>query len=156
MAKLTPEAMIEKLNVISDQLNFVEFLKVSIANEQFLLPLKDIEEVMYPVTTTPVPMAPAHFIGLANIHGEVVCIVDPCKIMGLKNKLQEDSESTRLLRTRNPKMKLAIKIDAVSEVVSIQEQEAEKLNPEKDSFMQGSLVVDGNKIPVIHTQSFYA
>jgi len=139
-----------------DLLDFEELLELVVGGERFLIPLKEIEGIITPTQITPVPMAPEHFIGLANLHGEIVCIVDPCKLMRLKGKLKEDSHLTRFVRIRGPRMKLAIKIDEAPRIISVRRDLLAALTPKENGYTMGHFEVNGLDVPVIYCKALYA
>ncbi|MDQ6974206.1 MAG: chemotaxis protein CheW, partial [Mariprofundaceae bacterium] len=73
------------ISKLDENLNrsYVEVMLVRLGNEIILLPVRDVSEVIHHQVLTPVPMAPSHLLGVCNIHGQVVCVIDPCKVMSL-------------------------------------------------------------------------
>ena len=47
-----------------------------LAKEQFAVPVEDVQEVLLSQPLTPVPLAPAQIVGLLNLRGAIVPIVD--------------------------------------------------------------------------------
>ncbi len=47
-----------------------------LAGELFAVPVEHVQEVMMPQPLTPVPLAPAHVVGLINLRGHIVPAVD--------------------------------------------------------------------------------
>lgn len=139
-----------------EQLDLEEFLGIVLGDERYLLPLKDIEEIQPPVEVVSVSMAPEHFIGLANIHGDIACVIDPCKVMNLKTTLKEKSESTRFVRMRNSRMRLVIMIDEATDVYSVNKNDAIMLKAEEGAFFQGVVTINGQQYSVINSQSISA
>ncbi len=60
----------------------------------FALPVESVREVVVFEETTPVPRAPAHVVGVANLRGEVMPVVDPAPRLGLGGRPRD-----RRLRT---------------------------------------------------------
>jgi purine-binding chemotaxis protein CheW len=55
----------------------------TLGGETFAIDVRQAREVVGFEETTPVPLAPPHVIGVANLRGEVVTIVDARHLLGL-------------------------------------------------------------------------
>jgi len=99
----------------------VDVLEVRLGGRSFALPAPEVTEVVRPLPLTPVPMAPDHFLGLGNIHGQIVCVVEPCRLLGLPGGDSEDDEFTRLVCLRHPRMRVAMRVDAVPAIHRVPE-----------------------------------
>ena len=106
-----------------------ELLMIRMGSQPFLIRLHDVMEIVRPVELTPVPMAPDHLLGLANVHGQIVCIIDPCAVLRLETGRQAMSARTRFVVLRHPHMHVGVWAD---EVASISRIPASEL-PENDA-----------------------
>lgn len=132
-----------------------ELMKVSMNGEMFLLPVQDVAEILRPVAMTPVPMAPDHMLGLANIHGQVVCIIDPGKVLHLKQSRQEQTERTRYLILRHPRMHLGIWVDEVSNLYRVAKSSLPEIDPESRGHLRGEVDFDGETFKLLNIQSLF-
>ncbi|MDX8405297.1 MAG: chemotaxis protein CheW [Mariprofundus sp.] len=89
----------------------VDLLQVKIATEQLLLHFSRIKEVARPLPLTAVAMGPEHLLGMANMHGQIVCVLDAGSLTGLPSARQ--SGRSRFLLLRHPKMHVALCVDEV-------------------------------------------
>jgi len=94
-------------------------LQVVMGGENVLLRSSEIREVVRPSKLTPVPMGPEHLLGLANIHGQVVCIIDVGVITALPACDHCPSSRSRFLILRHRLMHVGIWVDAVSNILSV-------------------------------------
>jgi len=94
-------------------------LQVVMGGENILLRSSEIREVVRPSKLTPVPMGPEHLLGLANIHGQVVCIIDAGVITALPASDHYPSSCSRFLILRHPLMHVGIWVEAVSNILSV-------------------------------------
>lgn len=131
-----------------------ELMQIHIGGESFLVRVKEIGEILRPRPLTPVPMAPDHMLGVANVHGQVVCVIEPGKVMRLEKGLKPDSESTRYLVLRHPRMHVAIRVDEVSKLFRIRSD----LLPEVDAaegFVRGELEIEQHSYRLLHVAALF-
>ncbi len=96
-----------------------ELLMIRMGESPYLIRLHDVVEIVRPVALTAVPMAPDHLLGLANIHGQIVCIIDPCRILHLEPRLRPLSAHTRYVVLRHPRMHVGIWVDGVASISQV-------------------------------------
>ena len=96
-------------------------LHIVIGGQAVLVRSSDIREVVRPGGLTAVPMGPEHLIGLANIHGQIVCIIDIGGVTTLPACQRTQTPRTRFLILRHPRMLVGIWAD---EVCSIRQMDA--------------------------------
>lgn len=59
------------------------YLCVSLAAERYAIPILSVREIQAFTTPTPLPRMPAHVLGVANLHGDIVPVVDLRQRMGM-------------------------------------------------------------------------
>ncbi|MBL4775465.1 MAG: chemotaxis protein CheW [Mariprofundus sp.] len=123
------------------ELSSVDLLLVSIGDEQVFVPSSEIKEVLRPKALTPVPMGPEHVIGLANIHGQIVCIIDAGGVSSLPLCHKDVTHSTRFLLLRHPVMHVGIWVDHVHKMQQVDAKVLAKGNNIGDSVRH--IEVDG-------------
>jgi len=97
----------------------VDLLLVSIGGKQVFVRSSEIKEVLRPKALTSVPMGPEHVIGLANIHGQIVCIIDAGGVSSLPLCHRQVSPSTRFLLLRHPVMHVGIWVEHVHKMQQV-------------------------------------
>jgi len=132
-----------------------ELMKVSMNGEVFLLPVEDVAEILRPMEVTPVPMAPDHMLGVANIHGQVVCIIDPGKVFHLKEARKEQSEATRYLILRHPRMHLGIWVDEISELYRVAKESLPEIDSDSRGYVRGEMNIEGNSFRLLKTEALF-
>jgi len=90
-----------------------DLLQVVIGGAEVLVCSSEIREVVRPLPLTRVPMGPDHILGLANIHGQIVSIIDAGKVSSLQQRKLERSSRTRFLVLRHPVMHVGVWVDEV-------------------------------------------
>lgn len=57
------------------------FIEFSLGKEDYAIPLLMVREVISVPETTPIPKSPVHFLGIMNLRGQVISVVDLRKKM---------------------------------------------------------------------------
>ena len=150
-ADLTAQMLEEELDIA-----YVELMQVRIASELLLIPVADVSEVIRVQPLTLVPMAPDHLLGVCNVHGHILCVIDPCPVMHLDGELAANSSESRFLCLRHEAMNLALRVDAVLELFRIPESEFAAIKDDESAFFLGNIDVQGQNYRVIDTQALFA
>jgi chemotaxis signal transduction protein len=90
-----------------------DFLQIIIGGEVVLVKSAEIKEVSRPFPLTAVPMGPDHLLGLANIRGQIICVIDLSKISALPSINRNITTRSRLVVLRHPRMNVGIWADEV-------------------------------------------
>lgn len=72
----------------SDGVNISRFLNFCLGDEQYALPLLDVREVIGMPAITPLPQTPTYFLGVMNLRGKVIPVLD------LRSKLNIKGQNT--------------------------------------------------------------
>ncbi len=132
-----------------------ELMKVVMNGEVFLLPVEDVAKILRPVEITPVPMAPDHMLGVANIRGQIVCIVDPGKVLHLKQQRGAQTENSRYLILRHPRMHLGIWVDEVSDLYRVATSSLPVMDPDHRGYLCGEINIEGEVFRVFNTRVLF-
>jgi len=98
----------------------LNLLHVMIGGKPLLLRSSEIREVVRPVPLTSVPMGPDHVVGLGNIHGQIVCIIDVGGMTTLPRCSREQTARTRFLILKHAVMHVGIWVDEVCGIKQVQ------------------------------------
>lgn len=96
-----------------------ELLMIRMGERPYLIRLHDVTEIVRPMALTAVPMAPDHLLGLASIHGQIVCIIDPCRVLHLGASRQPLGARTRYIVLRHARMHVGIWVDGVASIFRV-------------------------------------
>jgi purine-binding chemotaxis protein CheW len=91
------------------------FLVISIGKEEYAIPLLNVREVIAYPEITPTPHSPAHFLGIMNLRGQVISIVDLRLKFGIKSA---NSEETTVVILDLEDGALGIVVDSVNSVLT--------------------------------------
>ncbi len=104
-----------------------KYLTFRLADEEFGLEILKVREIIGMMNVTPVPRAPEHIRGVINLRGKIIPVLDLRNIFRLE--ATEDTDETCIIvveiSLEGESILMGTVVDAVSEVLDIQEQEIE-------------------------------
>lgn len=125
----------QNLNESSDKDRFIEF---SLGEEDYAIPLLMVREVISIPETTPIPKAPKHFIGLMNLRGQVISIVD------LRTKLtikpNEDMSDSAVIIVDFNGVNIGIIVDSINKVLAFSPNDVQEM-PELESQVRSDYIL---------------
>lgn len=102
---------------MSDQSRYLCF---SLGNEEYGIPLLSVKEVIGVPETTPIPQTPPHFVGIMNLRGSVISILDLRLKLG--HKSQTGDETTVMILDLGD-YNLGVLVDRVNSVIAVGSEE---------------------------------
>lgn len=97
-----------------DSSSFVTF---SLAEETYAIDVLQVQEVLKVAEIAPVPGVPNYILGIINLRGDVVTVIDGRRRMGLPD--QAPTDQSRIVVIDVDKQNVGILVDSVAEVVQI-------------------------------------
>ena len=134
---------------------YTEVMQVRLGSEIVLIPVPDVSEVTHTQTLTRVPMAPDHLLGVCNIHGQVVCVIDPCRVMSVPYSDKKNHDNIRFMVLNHPKMHLALQVDEILSLLQIPQDEFEQAKQITSDFFCGSLTLNQQAYRILHTAALF-
>ena len=125
-------------------------------NEKYGINVMQVQEVLRVTEIAPVPGAPSYVLGIINLRGNVVTVIDTRSRFGLASAEMDDS--TRIVIIEAEEQVVGILVDSVAEVVDLKSSEIETApnvgTEESAKFIQGVashddellILVDLNKL----------
>ena len=98
-----------------------QFLTFNLGDETFGLEILRVQEIKGYSTITPIPNAPPHVIGLMNLRGAVIPIIDLRRKFGMP-AVEYTKFNVIIVVTVGPKV-IGLMVDAVSDVLDLQANE---------------------------------
>lgn len=106
----------EQTEIIQSE-EVIQFLSFSVSNEIFGIELVHVHEILRPVFITRIPNVEDHILGVVNLRGEIIPIVD------LKKKFDqgfvEINKSTRIVVLENNSKRFGLVVEEVKQVIKI-------------------------------------
>lgn len=116
-----------------------QFIVVKIGNEQYGIDIGYVDNIVRMQKITRVPKAQSYFPGIINLRGEVIPVMSIRKKMGLEPDVLTDASRIIILKIEQQGA-LGVIIDEVKEVVTLGEEEIDKVASVKDgksNFING-------------------
>ncbi len=125
-------------------------------SEKYGINVMSVQEVLRITDIAPVPGAPHYVLGIINLRGNVVTVIDTRTRFGLVEK--ESDDATRIVIIESENQVIGILVDSVAEVVDLRKSDIETTpnvgNDESSKYIQGVssqgdqllILVDVNKL----------
>ena len=146
--------MAEAAEVIDDII--LQWVTFRLEEELYGINVMQVQEVLRYTDIAPVPGAPNYVIGIINLRGNVVTVIDTRCRFALSDG--EIDDNTRIVIIEVEGQVVGLLVDSVAEVVYLRESEIEKApevgNDESSKYIQGVvtrekdllILVDVNKL----------
>ena len=134
----------------------VQWVTFRLDNEKYGIRVMQVQEVLRMTEIAPVPGAPDFVLGIINLRGNVVTVIDSRKRFGLSEA--EADDSTRIVIIEADNHVVGILVDSVAEVVDLRTSEIDAApnvgNDDSSKYIQGVsskdkellILVDVNKL----------
>jgi purine-binding chemotaxis protein CheW len=117
----------------------LQWVTFQLGDETYGVNVMQVQEVLRVTEIAPVPGAPSYVIGIINLRGNVVTVMDTRKRFGMPPR--EVDDASRVLIIESNDQVVGILVDSVSEVVYLRASEIEPApnvgNEESSRFIQG-------------------
>ena len=131
-----------------DALRWVTF---RLENEKYGINVMQVQEVLRVSEIAPVPGAPSYVLGIINLRGNVVTVIDTRSRFGLPSAATDDS--SRVVIIESEEQVVGILVDSVAEVVDLHSSDIETApnvgTEESAKFIQGVASHDGELLILV-------
>ena len=136
--------------------SIIQWVTFHLENEKYGIKVMQVQEVLRMTEIAPVPGAPHYVLGIINLRGNVVTVIDTRRRFGLPDA--EADDETRIVIIEADNNVVGILVDSVAEVVDLRTSEIETApnvgNDESSKYIQGVssrddellILVDVNKL----------
>jgi purine-binding chemotaxis protein CheW len=129
----------------------IQYVTFRLAEEIYGINVMQVQEVLRVSEIAPVPGAPHYVLGIINLRGNVVTVIDTRIRLGLETT--EVTDSTRIVIIEGAKHVVGILVDCVAEVVDLATSEIESApnvgNDESAKYIQGVASRDGELLILV-------
>ncbi|MFT5163138.1 MAG: purine-binding chemotaxis protein CheW [Alteromonadaceae bacterium] len=137
-----------KTNANDEVLQWVTY---HLENETYGINVMQVQEVLRYTDIAPVPGAPSYVLGIINLRGNVVTVIDTRSRFGLV--ASDTTDSTRIVIIEAEKQVIGILVDSVAEVVYLRTSEIDNApnvgTDESAKFIQGVSNRDGQLLILV-------
>jgi len=129
----------------------LQWVTFRLAGETYGINVMQVQEVLRYSEIAPVPGAPSYVLGIINLRGNVVTVIDTRHRFGLEPG--EVTDNTRIVIIEADSHVVGILVDSVAEVVYLRQSEIETApnvgNEESAKFIQGVCHKNGELLILI-------
>ncbi|WP_088331513.1 chemotaxis protein CheW [Lacimicrobium sp. SS2-24] len=143
-------------NVATDADEVLQWVTFKLGEETYGINVMQVQEVLRYSEIAPVPGAPDYVLGIINLRGNVVTVIDTRSRFGLETN--EVTDNSRIVIIESEQQVVGILVDSVAEVVYLKSSEIDSApnvgTEESAKFIQGVcnregqllILVDLNKL----------
>ena len=135
----------------------LQYLTFKLIDETYGINVMHIREVLRYSEIAPVPGAPSYVMGIVNLRGNVVTVVDSRVRFGLPESVISDD--TRIIIVEYENEQVGLLVDAVKEVFYLYQGEIEPTpnvgNAEAQMFIQGVYQKDEELVILLELNRFF-
>jgi len=125
----------ESLNKTDDVVQLVGFI---IGEEEYAIPILSIQEIIKPFTWTRVPQVPKYVMGVFNLRGAVIPLIDLRLKFGISEK--KHSDETRFIVMKDGDDVAGFVIDRLTMAIRIKKTD---IGPAPDTINGDDTMIDG-------------
>ena len=129
----------------------IQLVTFRLKDETYGINVMQVQEVLRISEIAPVPGAPEYVLGIINLRGNVVTVIDTRKRFGLPTGELDDA--SRIVIIESDQQVVGILVDSVAEVVELRQSEIDSApntgNEESSRYIQGVASRDDNLLIVV-------
>ncbi len=126
-----------------------QFIAFQLNNEEFSIPILQVQEIIKPVPTTKIPESPDYINGIINLRGKVIPVIELKKRMGI-NDNGADTRDKRIIVVNAGRLTIGGIVDNITGVIDITEDivetNIELVSSAKDDYIKGVATLSSDRI----------
>ena len=120
---------------IDEVIQLVGFI---VGEEEFSIPILSIQEIIKPIPWTRVPQTPSYILGVFNLRGSVIPLIDLRSRFGLE--VQKHTEETRFIVMKSGDDVAGFVIDRLTEAIRMPKHD---IGPAPETISEAESMIDG-------------
>jgi len=128
-----------------------QFIGIQLNNEIYGIPVEKIKTIVKPLRITSIPGTSPHIMGLMNLHGEILCVVDVRILLNMGKSVPTDNSRVVVIKTAEGPV--GIFCDEVIDIYDIKEKNIEAtlltLSAEISAYIQGQIQVESGLMGIL-------
>lgn len=114
----------------------IQYCGFKICDEEYAIPVMEVQEVIKPQQVTPIPLAQEQIRGLINLRGQIVTCISLRKLFGKEDDLASDHMN---IIVRGNDGLFSLVVDEITDIIDIQQEDLEKspdtINPQLKKYV---------------------
>lgn len=136
--------------------SILQWVTFKLDNETYGIDVMRVQEVLRVTEIAPVPGAPVYVLGIVNLRGNVVTVIDTRNRFGLEPIDVDDSSRIVIIEVQG--QVVGILVDSVAEVMDLRASSIEEApnvgNEESSRYIQGVATIEGELLILIDLDRF--
>lgn len=136
---------------VSDQISLLLF---RIADEWYAVDVSDVREIFQEYTVTSVPCVPEFILGVVNVRGEILSVMDPARLMQLGKIESVDGISPPVVVVTNDEVTTALVVDEIGDITEVARGAIEPpvsiIDRSQAEFIAGSVFVNESMVGLLN------
>ncbi|PNR97376.1 chemotaxis protein CheW [Petrotoga olearia] len=131
-----------------------DVLSFKIVDQEYALPIENIESVVDKTDVTPVPNSKYFVVGLINLRGRIVPVIELTKILGIE--VPNDHIYENILILKIDEEEIGMYVDEVENVLSIDPDKLEKFHSKESTYsdkVKGVIKIENRLIVYLDLES---
>ncbi|WP_069059981.1 chemotaxis protein CheW [Sinorhizobium sp. RAC02] len=134
-----------------------ELIAFRIADQEFCVNVMSVREIRGWTPATPMPHAPSYVLGMINLRGAVLPIVDMSQRLGMK-PAEPTVRHVIIVAQVGPKV-VGLLVDSVSDILTVTDENIQPTpdiaNEAEKGYARGILAIEGRMICLIELDSLF-
>ncbi|MGD7034479.1 chemotaxis protein CheW [Methylotuvimicrobium buryatense] len=134
----------------------MQWVTFRLGDEKYGINVMQVQEVLRVAEIAPVPGAPSYVLGIINLRGNVVTVIDTRNRFGLMSKETDDNSRIVIIETESHI--IGILVDSVAEVVELRSSDIETApnvgNEDTSRYIQGVTSRDNELLILVDLNKF--
>ncbi|MBM2833069.1 MAG: CheW [Candidatus Brocadiaceae bacterium] len=122
----------------------LQFIGIRLGKELYGIPVEKIRKIAKPLQITSIPGTAPHIMGLMNLHGEILCVVDVKVLLNMGKAIPGENSQVVIIKTAEGLV--GVFCDEVIDIYDIVKKNIETalstLSAEISSYIQGQVQID--------------
>ena len=122
----------------------LQFIGIRLGKELYGIPVEKISKIAKPLQITSIPGTAPHIMGLMNLHGEILCVVDVKILLNMGKAIP--AENSRVVVIKTVEGLVGVFCDEVIDIYDVVRKNIETalftLSAEISSYIQGQVQID--------------
>ncbi len=122
----------------------LQFIGIRLGKELYGIPVEKISKIAKPLQITSIPGTAPHIMGLMNLHGEILCVVDVKILLNMGKSVP--GENSRVVVIKTAEGLVGVFCDEVIDIYDIVKKNIETalstLSAEISNYIQGQVQID--------------
>lgn len=123
----------------------MQIIVFTLSEKYYAISTDNVDEISNKIPATIVPNAPDWVEGLINLRGNVVTLVNLCKLL----QQCDDKCYNNIIILNNATEKIGILVKDVFEVTNINNDDIQRISDEVSDYLMGIVRIEGNIVNIV-------